>query len=414
MSWAVRSCSRASTRRPSRRSHSPYSRCARASSGRSRVRPSRSIASRYRSSASAAVAQQRPAAGLDAERGIVARGLGHHRQPIERVAGELVVSQPGGRLDQLRQGPQGAPRIERVGGGLPGRRRGLLVVGEAVVQDRRRPVGEGRRRPLPAGGRLLDRARDRGAGLGLAALHRPQQQHDVGREPVPGPRGHARALRRHRAGAGEVAHPRAGNPHLGQEQRQLGERADVADELDLAGGDRVKTLVVPDRAAGPGGHPAPAQDLLDRDAGEHLRCSLEGRRGGGVPIGDQQGQALEGEIERARAIRRGRQRQHRAADLQQHVPVAVVPRVAPFLVRRRSGSPRPRRRGRSRARGRGRAAPAGGPPQAARRPRRGCDRRRRRPGRAAGPPGRGRIRRAVPPRPPRAGRGRCRSRRPAG
>ena len=34
-----------------RRSHSPYSRCARASSGRSSVRPSRSIASQYRSSA---------------------------------------------------------------------------------------------------------------------------------------------------------------------------------------------------------------------------------------------------------------------------------------------------------------------------------------------------------------------------
>jgi MFS family permease len=46
ISWAVRSRARASRRRPSRRSHSPYSRCARASSGRNRVRPSRSIASR--------------------------------------------------------------------------------------------------------------------------------------------------------------------------------------------------------------------------------------------------------------------------------------------------------------------------------------------------------------------------------
>ena len=50
-SWAARSWVRASTRRCSRRSHSPYTRWARASSGRSRVRPSRSIASRYRSSA---------------------------------------------------------------------------------------------------------------------------------------------------------------------------------------------------------------------------------------------------------------------------------------------------------------------------------------------------------------------------
>ena len=53
ISCAVRSCSRASRRLPWRRSHSPYSRWARASSGRSRVRLSRSIASRYRPSAAA-------------------------------------------------------------------------------------------------------------------------------------------------------------------------------------------------------------------------------------------------------------------------------------------------------------------------------------------------------------------------
>src|SRR6516164_488098 len=46
MAWAARSCARASARRLSRRSHSPYSRCARARSGRTGVRPSRPVASR--------------------------------------------------------------------------------------------------------------------------------------------------------------------------------------------------------------------------------------------------------------------------------------------------------------------------------------------------------------------------------
>ena len=47
----MRSCSRASTRRFSRRSHSPYTRCARARCTTIRQRPSRSMASRYRASA---------------------------------------------------------------------------------------------------------------------------------------------------------------------------------------------------------------------------------------------------------------------------------------------------------------------------------------------------------------------------
>lgn len=51
MSCAVRNCSRASRRQPSRRSHSPYSRRARASDDRSRVWLNRPIASWYRASA---------------------------------------------------------------------------------------------------------------------------------------------------------------------------------------------------------------------------------------------------------------------------------------------------------------------------------------------------------------------------
>jgi uncharacterized protein YeaO (DUF488 family) len=72
------------------------------------------------------------------------------------------------------------------------------------------------------------------------------------------------------------------DPDLGEEQRQVGDGADVPHELRLPDRDRVKALVVPDRAAGPGRHPAPAQHLLGRDAGEHLGRPLQGGRGGGV------------------------------------------------------------------------------------------------------------------------------------
>lgn len=82
-------------------------------------------------------------------------------------------------------------------------------------------------------------------------------------------------------------HPRVHYARLGEVERQLLQGADIADKLDLPGGDRVKCLLVPHGAAGAGGHPAPAQDLLDRNAAEDLRCALQGGGRGGVSVSDQ-------------------------------------------------------------------------------------------------------------------------------
>ena len=76
------SSARASSRRPSRRSHSPYSRCVRASSARTRVRPRWSIAVRNQRSASAPSAEQGPGTRLDAARPIGSRGLCLVGQPV--------------------------------------------------------------------------------------------------------------------------------------------------------------------------------------------------------------------------------------------------------------------------------------------------------------------------------------------
>ena len=162
------------------------------------------------------VAQQRPAARLDAQGLIGAAGLRRLRQPRERIARELDVSSASGRLDELGQRPRGHPRVEGVRGGLPGRRRCLLVAGEAVVQNRGRPVRGGRRHPPSFSRGLPGRARYRRGGLGFPPLHSPEPERHVRRKAVPGRRRHAVDLRDERGGTREVADPRPGQGQRGE------------------------------------------------------------------------------------------------------------------------------------------------------------------------------------------------------
>jgi len=104
----------------------------------------------------AIVVQQRPAAGLEAERDVRAEGLGRLGEPFERAAGEFGVSRARGRLDELGQRPHGRPREDGVHGGVPRRRHRILVAGEDVVQDRSRSVRVARRQPVPSGSGLPD------------------------------------------------------------------------------------------------------------------------------------------------------------------------------------------------------------------------------------------------------------------
>ena len=103
----------------SRRSHSPCSRYARASSGRSRVRPSRIDRFAIQAVGGRPVAQQRLAAVLDSEREVVGGRLRRFREPLERVAcacGALCAS---GGLDKLGKRERGYPALEGVRGGMP-------------------------------------------------------------------------------------------------------------------------------------------------------------------------------------------------------------------------------------------------------------------------------------------------------
>ena len=130
------------------------SRWARASSGRSLVRPSRSIASRYRPSAvSGSLSSARQRASMpEAEVGTA--GLGEFREPRRAPRRRAcVLPAAGGGLDQLGQRPHGDVERGGVLAGRRGRRQRLAVPAEAVGQDGGRPVRVGDRDALPPGRR---------------------------------------------------------------------------------------------------------------------------------------------------------------------------------------------------------------------------------------------------------------------
>ena len=188
--------------------------------------------------------------------------------------------------------------VEGVRGGLSGRRSRLLVAGEAVVQDRGRPVRPGGRHALPSA--PLDRARYRRGRLGFVPLQRPEPQQGVGRETAPGRGRHAVDLGGERGGPREVARPHGGHPQVRESERQGGKRAGVADDLDLSGSDRVQASGSHTARAGARCHPAPTQDVFRGHVGERLDCPLQRRSRGGVAFGDQQRETVEQEVERTR------------------------------------------------------------------------------------------------------------------
>ena len=87
----------------------------------------------------------------------------------------------------------------------------------------------------------------------------------------------------------------------------------------------MRAVIVPDGVAGRRGHPAPSQDLLHRNVGKRCRCPLQHRSRGGVPVGGQQGEPVEQQVERTRSTRSRRERQNGSADLQQNAPSRRMP-----------------------------------------------------------------------------------------
>ena len=211
--------------------------------------------------------------------------------------------------------------------GVPGRRQSLCVAGEAVGQDGGYPVGVGYGDSLSPGRGLGDGGLDQRGGFGLVA---PQ-----GREHDRGERGGAASgcladrigLRDQRRGRGEVAAPRRGRAQRVQHDRQLVQRPGVPGEPDLPHEHRAPGVIVPQGAGGGLGVPAPPQSLRRGDAwaGEGAHHVPQRRCGGGGPVGDQQGQAVQDQVGRARRIRRRRQRPGGAGDLQQIAGAGQAP-----------------------------------------------------------------------------------------
>jgi len=228
-----------------------------------------------------AIAQQRPGARLDAERDVRAAGLGRLGQPLERLTCEFGVSCARGCLDELWQRPSGHKDLAGARRSLPGGRHGLLVTGEAVVQDRGRPM---RVNCHGSGSISLNHARDQRGRLGFPPLQGPEPQNGTRHEAAPGCRHHAVDLRDERGGTREIADPHPCQGQGGQVDGQLRERAGVADELELSRGDRQHGLVVPHGVGGRRGHPPPAKDVLHRDLEKRFRCLAQRRSRGGASL----------------------------------------------------------------------------------------------------------------------------------
>src|ERR1700742_1541897 len=79
------------------------------------------------------VAQQRPRAGLDAERPVGAAGPGRLRKLAEGIASTLRVPAPDGLLDQLDRRIIAPPRGVSVLAGLPCRGERFLIVTQTVI-----------------------------------------------------------------------------------------------------------------------------------------------------------------------------------------------------------------------------------------------------------------------------------------
>ena len=189
-------------------------------------------------------------------------------------------------------------------------------------------------------------------GLGLPALQRGEPERGEGRRAAPGRRRHAVALGDERRGAREVAVTQLASASA---ERWSGSSASApASRTSWTCRARDRACPrCPTSACWPRGDPAPAQDVLDRDVGERARRPLQDRSRGGVPVGDQQREAVEQQVERTRvAAVAGR--------------AWMARQISGRRRARRDGGrrcrPRPRRSGRSRERAPGRTARAASRP----------------------------------------------------
>jgi hypothetical protein len=149
-----------------------------------------------------------------------------------------------------------------VGGPATRRLAGLLIAAKSVVQHRGRVLDECQTHAFASGTEVgADRA-DQLAGLGLAALPGGEHQGAVGRNAVPRRLADRRDLLHERGRYDELAGVEV-EPEPGAErQRKHGQRADVPRDLDVARGQKLPALVVPEVVGGMGGGPEPADCIV--------------------------------------------------------------------------------------------------------------------------------------------------------
>ena len=306
-------------------------------------------------------AQQRPAARDDAERPVGAARVGLHGQRGERAAGDLGHLAPRGRLDQLDQGPVPRGEFPVVAAGPVGRDDRLLVLAQAVEQQRLRPAGDGDRQALAVLDRVGEGGLDHRRYLGLVTAPGGQGPGDVGREVRAGGVGDRLQLREHRRGGGQLTREQVHVPAVQEGERKLAERAGLPGKLDVPRGQAQIAVVVPDALGGDARHPQRAHLLLlghvAGPGGPGGQPAPEERRRGGVPVVEVRGQPDQEKIRCPKRVRRPRGR----ADDPGHVPQSAD--------RARPGGPRTSppssRRGRFRGTASGRPARAGWPRRAA-------------------------------------------------
>ena len=142
-----------------------------------------------------------------------------------------------------------------------GRGKRVLIPAEAVVEDCGRPVDGGQPESLSPANHLAHAGLDELGGRRFAALDGGEQQATVRREAAPGHVGDRLRLFDLRHGRGEVAGEEARPGERVERDWKLRERAGIAGELDLADGQLVPDLVVPELVGSVAGEPEPA-DLL--------------------------------------------------------------------------------------------------------------------------------------------------------
>ena len=255
-----------------------------------RVRPRRVDRLAVEALGDVALAEQGADAGFDPQRPLGGRHPRALGQPLERGPDERHVTGPGRRLGQLGhdQGPVAhLVALERSPRGVA---RGVVAT-EAVVEHRARVGREVDQPAQTACGRLPQGGLDQ---LGrLCLLAAPGREHHLGirNRRVPGRLRDQAILFDQLRRRGQLAGEKVGPGEEVERELQVHERARVAGELNLASGQGMPGLGVPqlegDDGAGSGtGEPEPAADLVGADVrGENqLECSGQRRRGRRVSL----------------------------------------------------------------------------------------------------------------------------------